>query len=509
MITWKRLREKKGYTLAELLVVIGIMGVLAAISFVAVNHYRKTLKLLEMDKTAQEIYIAAQNHFTQASTGSKFKEDMKKSLAGGSEINLGTKMTAKPADWDDAEYGSWDDVKDDMYYIQYNCSLGSDSDDLLNDSLLRYVLPYGAIDDTIRKDCQYVIEYNAASDAVYAVYYTDSTDEQLFEEAVLQASAGDTNAWQYRNDPSSGATNRSRTAYNSGKVIIGYYGGGSIVLPYSLSLEENTVVVHNGNRLWAEVYCPVNETKIKDAGILLVDVKVTGEVSGAEKVLSFRVGKDPSEFVKMNNNPVKKSQAITDDEFSAMKLTGFMGFEFVLDDITESDGHFAQIFADADGDEDFIPGEDIRISAESTIADSSTAPKGSNEVVTNSLYSAVEEEAYVTSSNDPVAIKSEYKDKFTTTAKISTFRHLENLDPVISNVKNVSGTFEITQAFLINDITWKSADNKFEYVNDTTQDIYVRSRMRDGHTNGRITDCFSGTYFSAVQGYRGIVTPEL
>ncbi len=507
MITWKRLREKKGYTLAELLVVIGIMGVLAAISFVAVSHYRKTLKLLEMDKTAQEIYIAAQNHFTQASTGSKFKEDVKKSLAGGSEINLGTKMTAKPADWDDAEYGSWDDVKDDMYYIQYNCSLGSDSDDLLNDSLLRYVLPYGAIDDTIRKDCQYVIEYNAASDAVYAVYYTDSTDEQLFEEAVLQASAGDANAWQYRNDPSNGATNRSRTAYNSGKVIIGYYGGGSIVLPYSLSLEENTVVVHNGNRLWAEVYCPVNETKIKDAGILLVDVKVTGEVSGAEKVLSFRVGKNPSDFV--NNSPVKKSQAITDDEFSAMKLTGFRGFEFVLDDITESGGHFAQIFADADGDEDFIPGEDIRISAESTIADSSTAPKGSNEVVTNSLYSAVEEEAYVTSSNDPVAIKSEYKDKFTTTAKISTFRHLENLDPLISDVKNVSGTFEITQAFLINDITWKSADNKFEYVNDTNQDIYVRSRMRDGHTNGKITDCFSGSYFSAVPGYRGIVTPEL
>ncbi|MCR5304500.1 MAG: prepilin-type N-terminal cleavage/methylation domain-containing protein, partial [Lachnospiraceae bacterium] len=179
-------RSRKGYTLAELLMVVAILGVLAGLSFIAVSRYRRTLKLLEMDKTAQEIYIAAQNHMTQASTGALFQKQVKEELEkGGSSVLLGSQMTTEPMDWDSTEYGSWDDMKDDMYFIQYNSSLAGDSASILEDSILQYILPFGAIDDTIRRDYQYVIEYNAASDAIYAVYYTDSKEATL-DEIVMQ-----------------------------------------------------------------------------------------------------------------------------------------------------------------------------------------------------------------------------------------------------------------------------------------------------------------------------------
>ena len=56
---------EKGFTLAELMITVAIIGVLAAVSFIAVAGHQKKLRLLEMDNTAREIFNAAQNLLTQ------------------------------------------------------------------------------------------------------------------------------------------------------------------------------------------------------------------------------------------------------------------------------------------------------------------------------------------------------------------------------------------------------------------------------------------------------------
>ena len=53
-----------GFTLAELLLVVGIIVILTGISFIAATYYSRVLKLNEMDNTAKQIFIAAQNHLT-------------------------------------------------------------------------------------------------------------------------------------------------------------------------------------------------------------------------------------------------------------------------------------------------------------------------------------------------------------------------------------------------------------------------------------------------------------
>ena len=55
-----------GFTMAEMLIVVAIIGVLAGVSFVAVQSYQKSMTQLQYDAVAKEIFIAAQNHLTLA-----------------------------------------------------------------------------------------------------------------------------------------------------------------------------------------------------------------------------------------------------------------------------------------------------------------------------------------------------------------------------------------------------------------------------------------------------------
>ena len=50
--------NKKGFTLAELLIVVAIIVVLAGVGFISVTNYQKSMAILERDKVAKEIFIA-------------------------------------------------------------------------------------------------------------------------------------------------------------------------------------------------------------------------------------------------------------------------------------------------------------------------------------------------------------------------------------------------------------------------------------------------------------------
>ena len=58
--------NKHGFTMAEMLIVVAIIGVLSAVSFVAVTQHQRSMERLERDSVAREIFIAAQNHLTMA-----------------------------------------------------------------------------------------------------------------------------------------------------------------------------------------------------------------------------------------------------------------------------------------------------------------------------------------------------------------------------------------------------------------------------------------------------------
>ena len=55
----------EGFSLPELLIVVALMGILAVITMTGIIVFAKDLKLMEMDGTAKQIFVAAQNHLTR------------------------------------------------------------------------------------------------------------------------------------------------------------------------------------------------------------------------------------------------------------------------------------------------------------------------------------------------------------------------------------------------------------------------------------------------------------
>ena len=59
-------KRNKGFTMAEMLAVVALILILAAVAAVAVYRYRRSMRQLEYDAIAKEIFIVAQNHLTMA-----------------------------------------------------------------------------------------------------------------------------------------------------------------------------------------------------------------------------------------------------------------------------------------------------------------------------------------------------------------------------------------------------------------------------------------------------------
>jgi prepilin-type N-terminal cleavage/methylation domain-containing protein len=85
----KKILGKRGFTLAEVLAVIGIITVLLGIAIPSVSAIRTNLKLLELDTTARSIFAAAQNRLLLLK-------------AAGTLSSLpGSRMTQVPSDFAD------------------------------------------------------------------------------------------------------------------------------------------------------------------------------------------------------------------------------------------------------------------------------------------------------------------------------------------------------------------------------------------------------------------------
>ena len=141
--------NRKGFTLAELLVTVGILAVLLALTLVAVNAYNSRLKLLQMDNTAKDIFIVAQNHLTASEVSGKLGVYID-GAGNNTDGRLGTQMTLQPADFTQAKSDAgldsdleWNDS--DYYFIDYypSTDAASGSTDAntqkLDDTILNYM----------------------------------------------------------------------------------------------------------------------------------------------------------------------------------------------------------------------------------------------------------------------------------------------------------------------------------------------------------------------------------
>ena len=301
-------KNRAGFTLAELLLTVAILVILFGIGFVAVTAYLRNLRLNEMDWTAKEIFIAAQNQLSKAKENGSLQEYVKKTD--------GKSGTSTP----------------NHYYVIYRDGAPTDEDGW------EILMPFGAIDETVRLGGSYIIEFDQASATVTQVYYSDNYEFTEYD-AELQAGIESKDT-------------RKRYPGNHGNHIIGWYRGDGNALAYDEIKDTPVLKVENAAELIAQV-SGINESNRR---ILLC---VQGLSSGATKTID---------------------------------VSALLDRKYVLDAVTSTADHFInKIVSEIDG-KAFIPGENIEVFATvmTSLPNTLSNVKESNHVITNSLFASAD-----------------------------------------------------------------------------------------------------------------------
>lgn len=440
-MTKKRiLHNEAGFTLMEMLIAVGILVIISLVVFINVLNYQRGMKQLELDKTAREIFVAAQNHLTVAqgvgTLATRGKGTDGKDLTGDAlQKALGESATSVDKDGKNVTYHYF-------YVTPENAS------ELLNKSsrsVLYDMLPDLSIDDTVRKGGSYAIEYELDTATVTNVFYSDQSNlsnvqfgsadrEKLF--------ARDGGAGYWGTDTENpGAPKKRLDGYNSdSNKMIGWYGGEDAINMSRAKLFAPKVEVKNEECLTVKVSFPfqtLNQMTDNTDADPILQLTIVGLKSGNEKVInaSSSLG-DGSVGEKLS-----KFNADADTESDGSNTTRYK--TYVLDDITQNGKHFNDLWCT--GENALIPGEDIKVVAkvfsQTALSNIPVAESGK----TNSIFAEVKPIA-----DDPTKNK----------AMIANFRHLENLSKAISNYDPSKLENGPTSAEQTKDLMWAGDESK-------------------------------------------------
>lgn len=250
-------RRRGGYSLAEVLTVLAIMGILAAVAIPSVISYRRALKLTELDDSARTIYLAAQNHLSAL-----------RSASGGTLETGGTSGRGAADVPGEAVSG----VTAALKYVSTDVS-GADPGWL--------VLPGSVDGDLTKAGSHYLVEFDPASGAVYGVFYTVDGDGKALNEGAYR------DLYSFTSGGKSCRVREGRDAFatSSGGFLVGYYGAdGDLDLsrPEGQSLPTPKVKIINNEELAVE-FSATEDDSAKAAKIRYA-VAITGpDASGSEQ----------------------------------------------------------------------------------------------------------------------------------------------------------------------------------------------------------------------------------
>lgn len=225
----RRLGSRKGFTMVETLVAVGILVILMGLATPAVLSIQKNLKMVELDNIARSIFVAAQNRMTALKS------------AGGLEDLGGVVMEQKPQDFPD-ETLSWQ--KGEYFYLTHTPK-GED------EAGLSALIQDHAVESNVWEN-NFLVEFNRVTGQVYGVFYGEK-------------------AFTYQD--LSRLPERTRTHRRA--IPVGYYGGSAIQAPDLEKIDLGEVKVENTETLTLTI-TPAHPAE------LLYTVTVAGRASGAE-----------------------------------------------------------------------------------------------------------------------------------------------------------------------------------------------------------------------------------
>lgn len=467
--TMKKIRN--GFTLAELLVVIAILMILAGVSFVTINRYIRNLHVLEMDNTAKEIFIVAQNHLSDAYASGELQRVYKEESDKGDEAvdsYFGKNFTDTPL-YLSGVSGVESDGSECRYVIYNGYGVDTETGTDRNE-VMKYMLPQFSIDSSVSDQGNYIIVYEVKTATVLGVFYSGQTHTYFgvspvheFTDQEAQETGGNKDLNIAVNGGANlNATNRNENAAkekrkhypdeSENSVIGRYIGDGRDAIPTE-SLKPLTLTVNNGAKLTATVHNPNYKPGDADTKVLTLIVK-----------------------------------GLTSENTRIIELEYKENVTFTLDDVTTENGHFCDVFPN------LIPGENVEIYAELSDKSAIATPVKSNSETVNSLFDGIS------------------PDSSGAVAEIGNIRHLENLDSEVSNLAfqakpstdsdlmTKASSINVTTAEQISDLIYSGEDSFIKEIKPTS----------DGSvTNAPPIYKYDGTSLLSPKGYYAIANSHL
>lgn len=423
MNTYRDRRNKnKGFTLAELLIVVAITIILAAVGFIAIFQYQQNLKFTEMENDAREVFLAAQNSLTSMKENGVDLKD-----PGEDEIT-GT-LLEKPTDFSKAFEKSGISGTEDEYWtknqthFKYISHKAGDPVDDDNGPLLNQILDFGSVDETVRRNGSYIIEYDEETYTVYGVFYSDSNQ-------IEQKHYDLTAKYTYLNANRTNKDNRKNFGKNNDNLgrltTVGYYGAATDDNIDTEKAKAPKITIYNSGKitysqekkgkastLVSEI---IGTQEFQDDKLKYVSAGVQGTLKDTLSLavkLPNAVDKDDLSRIEVEVSAAGKKKVIN-YEFSGSSNPSWVNkgknYYLTLDDIFSANKHFTQQF------KGFIPGENISVTVKFIEKNGKESlPKT---LPANSLFDSF--------------------DKTTGTAEVRSPRQLQNLEPSVSDVANLN-----------------------------------------------------------------------
>lgn len=242
-----------GYTLTELLVVIGIIAIVCAIAIPSIIAISRALKFKQRNDYAKSVFLAAQQNLTE------MRSDGGLAPLQGTDQEVNSPLIPKGHSGFPEE-----DWSDEYVYTASNLGITNAQRDTYD-----LVLPVGSIDGTLREQ-QVIIEYNPITGNVYAVFYSEEEDQDIL--ALYQ----------------SGSLPRDEAARK--EIMLGYYNGSGLSSS-EIELEKSVAEIEftNGEEGIVTVKVPMPSLYFGKYNAFVEGLKVTLSVVGEESNNGFDV----------------------------------------------------------------------------------------------------------------------------------------------------------------------------------------------------------------------------
>ena len=444
------LRSSKGMTMAEVLITVAIILILAAVGFIALARYQRMLAQTERDGYAKEIFIAAQNHLSTARAN-------------------GYGLSAKEAK-EGSAYGQKVDSEEGVYLLVVNkgkVNTKNGSADINSadgtGTLIDVMLPFASIDETVRSGSNsYVIRYQPKSGRILDVFYVSRGSGKFdFTDGHDLLQSGDYSSFMSLAHDDKASKN-ARLSYSDGdrNAVLGWYGSAQ-----ASGLPENvfklpSIKVINDDTLRVEVINPSVNESVSGSQLRLI---ITGKTKNGDNFGKIAVY-------------LKKKGGLSDSRLVSSAVTGGVKYTYYLDDITRQGMHFCElgdVKLVSDNGTSIINGDDIEV----------TAAAYSNSVFANIAYSEAVSENSLYESIKAVKDQGSAAGPAKKTASVSNIRHLENLDRYVSNTGfggKGTGTanrkIAVTEALQTRNISWGApySSGVYDFKRDASDPEFYR-----------------------------------